>query len=246
MRILLGLTFSILASTVWAFAEETDIEKLARPERAKLAGCMSDTLAVVEKHRLVGSAVGLWKVLEVTCGIEIERVKRAAESELRDDLYKKVLPGQIVFSMFETASDILEKRPQSSCSGTGCSLSEYRRCLMRQMPPAIKQRNTPIVFETQSQQACEESESGARNALTNDFDEIQIRHLAHGLDHKTNDLIRETIVLTRQSVVVLYAEDLVRVQPKRKSCRPEMCGASPCLSLSDDEPTEYQCVINQK
>jgi hypothetical protein len=244
---MLGFALSILASTTLsAFAEDIALEKLARSERAKLAGCMSDTLSVVEKHRLAESAVGLWKIFETTCGIEIERFEHAAETELKDDIYKKLVPGQLVLSMFQTASDILEKRPLSSCSGTGCSLGEYRSCLMRQMPIAIKQRKAPVNFENQSQQACEESETAARSALTNDFYDVQVRHLAHGLDHRTNDLIREMIVGTRQAVVVLYAEDLVKVNPARKSCRPQMCGASPCISLSDNEPTEYECVINQR
>jgi len=178
--------------------------------------------------------------------MEIERVKFAAENQLKDDLYKKLLPGQLILGMVQSASEIYGKRPQSSCSGTGCTLGEYRTCLMRQMPAAIKLRKRPVDFENQGQQQCEDSESAARSALANDFDDVQKHHFAGGLNHKMNDVIRDIIVDARQAVVVLYAEDLIKVQPGRKSCRPEMCGASPCISLGENEPTEYQCVINQK
>jgi len=230
----------------YAFSEDVDLEKLAQPERTELAKCMSDSLTVIEKHRLGHGLFNLWTLFEATCGMEIERVKSAAENKLKDDLYKKLLPGQLVLGMVENALEFYEKRPLSSCSGTGCSLDQYRTCLMRQMPAAIRLRKRPIDFENQAQQQCEDTGSAARSALTNDFDDVQKRHFAGGLNHKMNDVIGDIIVGARQTVVVLYAEDLIRVQPGRKSCRPEMCGASPCISLDENEPTEYQCVINQK
>jgi len=117
------------------------------------------------------------------------------------------------------------------------------------MPTAIRLRTGPRDFENQAQQQCEDTESAARSALTNDFDNVQKRHRAGRFDHKMNDVISNIIVGTRQAVVVLYAEDLVKVQPERKSCKPEKCGASPCISLDVNrptEPTEYECVIRQK
>jgi hypothetical protein len=246
MRLLLWITSVLLISMPYAFSEDVDLEKLARAERTDLAKCMTDSLTVIEKHRLGSRVFDLWDLFEATCGMEIERVKSAAENQLKDESYKKFLPGQLVFGMVQNASELSGKRPQSSCSGTGCSLDEYRTCLMRQMPAAIKLRKRPIDFENQGQQRCEDIESAARSALTNDFDDMQKRHFAGGLNHKMNDVIRDIIVGARQTVVVLYAEDLIKVQPGRKSCRPEMCGASPCISLDENEPTEYQCVINQK
>jgi hypothetical protein len=154
-----------------------------------------------------------------------------------------MISGQLVDSMFENASEIYKRRPVSSCSGTGCSLDEYRTCLMRRLPAAIKLRSRPIDFENQAQQQCEDNESAARSALTNDFNNVLKLH--GGLNDRMNDLIAGIVGGIRHNVVVLYAEDLVKVQPGRKSCRPEMCGASPCISLVE-RPTEYQCVINQK
>jgi hypothetical protein len=246
MRLFLWIALAILISIPRGFSNDVDVEKLARAERAGLTKCMSDSLIVIEKHRLSGRLFDLWGLFEATCGMEIERVKSAAENQLKEDWQKKLMPGQLVLAMVENASDFYGKRPRSSCSGTGCNLDEYRTCLMRQMPAAIKSRKRPIDFENQGQQQCEGTESAARSALTNDFDNVQKRHLAGGLNHKMNDAIRDIIVDVRQAVVVLYAEDLVKVQPGRKSCRPEMCGASPCISLDENKPTEYQCVINQK
>jgi hypothetical protein len=174
----------------------------------------------------------------------MERVKSAVKNQVKEDSYKNLLPGQYILSMVEKASEIYKQRPPSACSGTGCSLDQYRTCLMRQMPPSIRLRKTPIDFENEAQQKCDDAGSAARSALTNDFDDVQKRHLAGGLSHKMNDFIGDIIVDARQAVVVLYAEDLSKVQPSRKSCRPEMCGASPCISLQE-RPTEYQCVINQ-
>lgn len=246
MRFLLWLTLMFSISIPYAFSKDVDFEKLARPERNDLAGCMSDSLTVIEKYQLGSGLFNLWNLFEATCGMEIERVKSAAKNQLKDDLYKKLLPGQLILGMVQNASEFYGKRPLASCSGTGCSLDEYRTCLMRQMPAAIKLQRRPIDFENQAQQQCEDTESAARSALTNDFDNVQKRHFAGGLNHKMNDVIGNIIVNARQAVVLLYAEDLIKVQPGRKSCRPEMCGASPCISLDENKPTEYQCVINQK
>jgi hypothetical protein len=211
MRFLPWITLSILVSISNVFAEDVDLQKLARAEREQLARCMSDALAVIEKHHLGGDLTGLWDLFDATCGMEIERVKSAAENQLKDGWYKKLLPGQIILDMVEHASELYGKAPLASCSGTGCSLEEYRTCLMRQMPRTIKSRKRPIDFENQAQQGCEDTEIAARSALSNDFDNVQKRHVARGLDHKMSEVIGNIIIRTRQAVVVLYAEDLVEV-----------------------------------
>src|SRR5262245_36902802 len=101
---------------------------------------------------------------------------------------------------------------------------------------AIRLSKRPVDFEKQA-------ESAARSALNNDFGDVQSRQSAGGLDRKMDDAIGNMLVGSRQAVVVLYGDDLRKVQPERKSCRPKMCGASPCVSL--DESSEYECVINQ-
>jgi len=113
------------------------------------------------------------------------------------------------------------------------------------MPAAIKARSKPVDFENLAQKQCEDREINALSALTNDLDNALRRHFAGGVNHSVHDVIRDVIVGIRRDVVVLYAEDLVKVQPGRKSCKREMCGAMPCISLGQ-EPTEYECVINQK
>jgi hypothetical protein len=231
-----------LASTTSGFTQGVDVENLARPERIELAKCFSDTLTVIKKHRLVR---WLDRVLEAACGVEMERVASAAKNQLKDEFMKASLPSQLVYGMMEKASEIYKQQPVSSCSGTGCSLDEYRTCLMRRMPTAIKDRRKPVDFENLAQHQCEDFESAARSALTNDLDNVLKLHFAGRINHGLNDVIVDITVGARQDVVVLYAEDLVRVQPGRKSCKPEMCGASPCISL-EERPTEYQCVINQK
>jgi hypothetical protein len=96
MRFLPWLTLLILVSMPDAFAEDVDLDKLARPEREQLARCMSDTLTVIEKHRLGKGLMSLSDLFDATCGMEIERVTSAAENQLKDDLYKKLLPGQLI------------------------------------------------------------------------------------------------------------------------------------------------------
>jgi hypothetical protein len=92
------------------------------------------------------------------------------------------------------------------------------------MPAALRLSKRPVDFEKQAQQQCEDAESAARSALNDDFGDVQRRHSAGGLDRKMNDAIGNMLVGSRQAVVVLYGDDLRKVQPERKSCRPKMCG----------------------
>lgn len=246
MRILMWIGFSLLISMQVAFSEDVDLKNLARDQRVRLAGCMSDSLAVIEKHKLGFALFDLWGLFDAACGMEIEEVEAAARNQLKDDLYKKVVPGQLILGMVENARELYQKRSRYSCSGDGCILDDYRSCLMQKIPTAIRMRQGPINFEHQAGSECEGIEGVARSILTNDFNDVQKRHLAGSINHKMNEAIRKIIAEARQAVVVLYAEDLRKVQPNRKSCKPEMCGASPCISLDEETLTEYQCVINQK
>jgi hypothetical protein len=244
-----ALPFVAVASVVivplYAVAQEIDVEKLARSERIELAGCLSDVLVIVEKHGLPRQLFRISNFLKAACSIEIERVTSAAERQIKDDIYKKMLPSQLVFGMFQNASELAERKPLFSCSGTGCRLEEYRTCLMRNVPVEIRNLKSPNDFEKQARHKCTDTESAARIALTNDFGNVQRRHLAGNFTHQMNDEISNVINDIRQEIVVLYAEDLVKAQPGRKSCKPEMCGASPCISLGE-KPTEYQCAISQR
>jgi hypothetical protein len=243
MRVFLWLALLSVISTP-TFADDIDLDKLAQAEREQLALCMSDTMKVIEKHHVSSNLFVIWDLFEATCGAQIERVKLAAARQLKDELQKKILPDGIILSMVNKAEGVLEQKPFSSCSGAGCSLQEYSACLIRQMPAAIRSRTRPIDFERQAQQQCGNSESAARNALNNDFGDVLRRHSAGGLDRKMNDAIGNMLAGSRQAVVVLYGDDLRKVQPERKSCRPKMCGAAPC-SLDQNESSEYECVINQ-
>lgn len=245
MRFSLILWFILPILWTPLHAEDVDVEHLAKPERVDLAGCMWDSLAVVEKYRLDGKLFALWDIFDAACAAEMENVKSAAARQLKEEIYKQLLPDQLVLEMTKNASEIYSKRPLSACKGTGCVLNTYRACLIGQMSIALKDRKSPIDFEKRSQQHCEDAENVARSALSNDFNEVQQRHIAGGLNHKMNDVIRNMLVGIRQQVVVLYGEDLTQTQPGRKSCKPQMCGATPCISLGE-EPTEYQCVIEQK
>jgi len=239
------LMFAYFGASSGAFAEDIDFRKIARHEREQLAGCMSDTMKVIEKHGLGNKLFAVAGFFESACGMEIEQVKTAANSELTDNIHKMLLPGQLVFSMMETASELLKKKPMTDCNANGCRLNEYRACVVQQMPTAIRMRKSPAEFEGHAKQQCEKAEGVARSALSIDFGNVQVRHLAGGLDHKMNNAIAAVVTDIRRSVVVMYAEDLIAVLPTRKSCKPQLCGASPCISLAENEPTEYECAIRQ-
>jgi hypothetical protein len=49
--------------------------------------------------------------------------------------------------MVRKAEEIYKEHGIKSCSGTGCSLDEYRMCLMRGMPKGIEAQTKPIDFE---------------------------------------------------------------------------------------------------
>jgi hypothetical protein len=94
MRFLLWLALVFLISMPNAFAEDVDFDKLARPERAELAKCFSDTLTLMKKYQLSG----LYLVLDAACAVEIERVRTAAEDQLTEPDQPAV---ESVFDLFK-------------------------------------------------------------------------------------------------------------------------------------------------
>ena len=238
---------TLLASTT-AVVARIDVENLARAERAELAGCFSDSMTVIEKYQLADSWFGLSNLLQATCAVEIERTKSAAKNQLRGEglFIEDFAPGAVVNAMFDRAWEVYRQQKVTACSETNCVLDQYRSCLMRRMSGAVKAQIKPADFEKEAEQHCEDFESTARAALTNDFNNVLKLHFAHGMTHQVNDAIVDILDGLHHDVVVLSAEDLAKVQPGRKSCKPQMCGASPCISLNENEPSEYECVINQK
>jgi hypothetical protein len=96
-----------------------------------------------------------------------------------------------------------------------------------------------------AQQRCKAQESAARAKLVINFVTAQKQQLDVELSQKTRGLIEEVISDIRHKIVVSYSEDLIKVQPGRKSCKTEMCGDSTCIQLSDmsDAELEYHCAI---
>jgi hypothetical protein len=189
-------------------------ENLARPERYELAKCFSDAMTVIEKYRLTWMQVST--LLLTTCAAKIERAESAAKDQLKDNSMKEILAEMMIFMMVDKATEIYKEHGVMSCSGTGCSLDDYRMCLMRGMPKAIKAQTKPIDFEKAAQQQCEDFESAARAALTNDLDSVLKIHSGGGISHEVNDAIVDIIVGLRHDVVLLYGQELAKVQPPRR------------------------------
>src|SRR5262249_37448073 len=154
----------------------------------------------------------------------------------KDDFFKKMFPRMAAHSMLERAMTIYNERPSTSCSGLSCGLNEYRACLMHEIPTSLSKKINPISFEDRAKKTCLELEGTIRGAIFNDLDDVLRRHMAGGFSHAVYDVIRKIFIEVQHDVVILYGEDLVQVQPARRSCRPEMCGASPCLSIDPEAP----------
>ena len=225
-----------------AHAEDVDVDKIALSERKVLARCLTDTLEFVKKYHLGNWLDGF---LDASCAPEIESVVSAARNQLKEPLNKQVVPNMLAYGMFENARKIYDEEKLTSCSGNSCLLNEYRACAMRQMSSAIKLKRSPSDFEMSAEKACANDESNARIALTNDLTDILKQHALRGVNHPVYELLGKVVKGLREEVVVLYGEDLVKIQPDRRSCKPQMCGALPCISL-EKTPTEYECVIDQK
>jgi hypothetical protein len=83
VRIRLWIAVMLFTSTNSAFAQDLDVENLARPERMVLAKCLSQALTVIEKHRPVQ---WIHELLGAACAGEIERVETAAKYQLKDEV----------------------------------------------------------------------------------------------------------------------------------------------------------------
>ena len=115
-----------------------------------------------------------------------------------------------------------------------------------QLSNEITRRIKPREYDSIVQQNCRTAESAARTALTLDFESAQRLQQDAKLSEKTRALIDGTIKDIRQQLVVSYSEELVKVQPGRKSCKTELCGDYPCISLAgpSNEELEYRCAIS--
>jgi hypothetical protein len=132
------------------------------------------------------------------------------------------------------------------CSGEACVLDAYRTCLYLQLSDVISKRAKPREFENMAQQKCKAQERAARSKLITDFVAVQKQQLDGELSQKTRGLIEEVISDIRHKIVVSYSEDLIKVQPGRKSCKTEMCGDYTCIYLdgTSDAEREYDCAIS--
>jgi hypothetical protein len=229
-----------------------DYTKFARAERMQLTKCFLDVLEVAKRHSLRGHLTGF---LEAACAKEMLSYENALVSDpppgvefLEKDTKKKFLAMTFIGNMESAADGLYSKddKQMPICSGDACVLDSYRTCLYLQLSEVIAKRAKPRDFENVAQQKCRAQESAARSKLIGDFVTVQKQQFDRELSQKTRGLIEEVISDIRHKIVVSYAEDLVKVQPGRKSCKPEMCGDYPCISLDPDpEPQpEYKCAIS--
>jgi hypothetical protein len=58
----------------------------------------------------------------------------------------------------------------------------------------VSPRTKPADFENLAQQQCEDIESAARSALTNDLDTVLKLQFAGGINHQVNDVISDMFV----------------------------------------------------
>ncbi|WP_156438760.1 hypothetical protein [Bradyrhizobium valentinum] len=231
--------------------DKIDYSQFAQSERKSLAKCFLDMLAVVQRHKLRNE---LTDFLEAGCQAEM----RAVESELgrhpppgldgmSEELRGRVLGPMFIGPMETAAIEIYKDQKASFCTGDACVFDAYRKCIMLQAADDIVRRLKPTEFENQLKVKCKVSEIAARATLTNDFLGVQRLQREPELSEKTRELIDGVIKEIRQASIISYAEDLVKVQPGRKSCKIpiEMCGKTECISL-DDVPKsqrEYECAI---
>ena len=152
--------------------------------------------------------------------------------------------------MEETADRLYSEddKQMPICSGEACVLDAYRSCLYLQISDVIiSKRAKPREFENVAQQKCKAQEGAARAKLIVDFVTVQKKQLDQELSQTTRDLIEQVIGDIRHKIVFDYSEDLIKVQPGRKSCKTEMCGDSTCIFLDNmtDAEREYDCAISQ-
>jgi hypothetical protein len=247
-----ALSLIALASTILmtdAFAEDVDYTKVARTERTQLAKCFSDMLTVVKRHSLRKHMISF---MEAGCASEMRSLEFALVPHVPNEYQhwsneakQAVLYIPFVASMEEGAIRLYREQPVSFCSSAACPLDAYRKCLLLQISNEVTRRTEPRDFEKVAQGRCGTTFEAARSTLSIDFVNVQKLQQAPELSGRTRDLIAEAITDIRHEIVISYAEELTKVQPKRKSCRPELCGSTPCLSLDPEPEPEYKCAIGE-
>ena len=209
-------------------------------------------LAVVERHKLRNE---LWEFLQAGCQSEIHGVERElARHRLPTfesspaDIAGPVQAQLFIGRMLSAAEELYKKQAVSFCSGDACVIDNYRKCTMQQAVQELEKRTKPAAFEAALKSNCRSPEVAARATLTNDFLSAQRLQWSPDLSDKTRELIDAVIKEIRQGAVISYAEDLVKVQPGRKSCKipVQMCGQDPCISLDEvpESQQEYECAIH--
>jgi hypothetical protein len=235
-----------------AYGQSVDYSQYARPERKQLAKCFMDIESVVKRH---GLRKHLLEFLEAGCRSEMNSYKQALKPfVLKDptmgDMAKSAIMMESFVTMFtadmeETAERLYKQGPVPFCSDGTCPVEAYRKCLLLKMSDAVSKRIEPIDFEKKAQRECIVSETEARSVLIIDFGNAQKLQADPHSNPKTRDLIEEAITDTRHETVVAYADQLASIVPGRKSCRPQLCGDTPCISLDDDNDPEYTCAIGK-
>jgi hypothetical protein len=248
------LSLIVIASSILitsAFAEDVDYSKIhfsrfAPAERAQFAKCITNMLMVVERHDLRAQ---LYDFLDAGCAAERETYRIALmpymDSELHfQDAAAQLMAVRITDSMLHAADGYYMDKSASFCSGDTCVLDAYRKCIRLQNSNEITKRMEPREFEKVAQQRCGTSGDAARNALTTDFGNAQKLQIDRDLSGKTRDLIDKVITGIRHEIVISYSEELTKLQPGRRSCKP---ACETCISLDVEagpEP-EYRCAIGE-
>jgi hypothetical protein len=235
-----------------ALVEEVDYSRFARAERLQLTKCFSDMLMVVKRHSL---RKHLDSFLEAGCSAEMHNYEDALRPQLQNvsDVQQisesnrpyviKFITTHLIGSMEEAAQRHYREQPVSFCADDACPLDAYRKCLLRQVSDQVSRRTEPREFERVAQQTCNSAQQAARIVLTIDFTNAQKLQRDPELSGKTRDLINDVITDIRHESVISYAEDLTKVQPGRKSCRPQLCGDRPCIRIDSEPEPEYKCAI---
>jgi hypothetical protein len=246
MRTLLLTTFVFFIAVNAVFAQNVDPNTFAPAQRQQLVKCFSDMLSVVKRHNLRDD---LANFLYAACAPEIDTYRDALRPFLKKayrldtDAEQKVASEMAVYYMVEAGERLFKERPISFCSGDACALDNYRKCLFVQIPNGIDKHTKPPDFEQVAQRNCAALETTARAILTIDFSNARKLQGYSELNEPTRKMIEKVVADVRHEIVVTFSEDLIKVEPGRKSCKREMCGNLPCATLGGDR-SEYECAID--
>jgi hypothetical protein len=230
-----------------------DYGKFARAERKRLADCFVDILKVAKRHSLRHH---LTAFLEASCESEMRNYHSGLGRDpppgiesLPKDLQQQWFSTTLIGNMELTVDRLYDEEDKQMpvCAGDACVLDAYRACLYLQIADVISKRAKPREFENVAQQKCNRQESAARAGLIYDFVAAQKKQQDQELSQKTRGLIEDAITDIRHKIVFAYSEDMIKFQAGRKSCKREMCGDSPCISLGGppDDELEYNCAISK-